>query len=72
MPKVPHLYEVNWHLVTGNGSLTQMCSLLKCSLTTSLTVSIKGAALLTISRVVSTLLAVFPCTCNDKNAILLN
>jgi hypothetical protein len=28
MPNVPILpYEVNWHLVTGNGSLTPICSL---------------------------------------------
>ena len=23
MPKVPYHYEVNWHLVTGNGSLSK-------------------------------------------------
>ena len=38
MPKVPYPYEVNWHLVTGNGSLTPICSLSKRSLSPSLTV----------------------------------
>ena len=28
MPNVPYPYEVNWHLVTGNGSLIPICSLL--------------------------------------------
>ena len=27
MPNVPYPYEVNWHLVTGNGSLIPICSL---------------------------------------------
>ena len=36
--KVPYPYEVNWHLVTGNGSLTTICSLSNCSLSPSLTV----------------------------------
>ena len=38
MPNVPYPYEVNWHLVTGNGSLTPICSLSKRSLSPSLTV----------------------------------
>ena len=37
---VPYPYEVDWHLVTGNGSLTQFCSLSKRSLSPSLTVSV--------------------------------
>ena len=37
-PNVPYPFEVNWHLVTGNGSLTQICSLSKRSLSPSLTV----------------------------------
>ena len=36
--KVPYPYEVNWHLVTGNGSLTPISSLSKRSLLPSLTV----------------------------------
>ena len=39
MPNVPYPYEVNWQLVTGNGSLSPICSLSKRSLSTSLTVS---------------------------------
>ena len=39
MPNVPYPYEVNWKLVTGNGSLTTICSLSKHSLSPSLTVS---------------------------------
>jgi hypothetical protein len=39
-PNVPYPYEVDWHLVTGNGSLTQFCSLSKRSLSPSLTVSV--------------------------------
>ena len=35
---VPYPYEVNWQLVTGNGSLTPICSLSKRSLSPSLTV----------------------------------
>jgi hypothetical protein len=27
MPNVPSSYEVNWQLVTGNGSLKSICSL---------------------------------------------
>ena len=38
MPNVPYSYEVNWQLVTGNGSLTPICSLSKGSLSPSLTV----------------------------------
>ena len=38
MPNVPYPYEVNWQLVTGNGSLTPNCSLSKRSLSPSLTV----------------------------------
>ena len=38
MPNVPYPYEVNWKLVTGNGSLTPICSLSKRSLAPSLTV----------------------------------
>ena len=35
---VPYPYEVNWKLVTENGSLTPICSLSKRSLLQSLTV----------------------------------
>ena len=35
---VPYPYEVNGKLVTGNGSLIPICSLLNCSLLPSLTV----------------------------------
>jgi hypothetical protein len=38
MPNVPYPYEVNWHLVKGNGSLTPICSLSNRSLSPSLTV----------------------------------
>ena len=38
MPNVPYPYEVNWHLVTGNGSLIQICSLSNSSLLPSLIV----------------------------------
>ena len=38
MPKVPHPYEVNGKLVTGNGSLIPICSLPNRSLLASLTV----------------------------------
>ena len=38
MPSVPYPYEVNWHLVTGNGSLIPICSLSNSSLLPSLTV----------------------------------
>ena len=38
MPKVPYPYEVNGKLVTGNGSLTPICSLSNRSLSPSLTV----------------------------------
>ena len=38
MPNVPYSYEVNWKLVTGNGSLTPIFSLSKRSLSPSLTV----------------------------------
>ena len=38
MPNVPYPYEVNWHLVTGNGSLIPICSLANRSLLPSLTV----------------------------------
>ena len=38
MPKVPYPYQVNWQLVTGNGSLTPICSLSKRTLSPSLTV----------------------------------
>ena len=41
MPKVPYPYEVNGKLVTGNGSLIQICSLSNCSLLPSLTVQAK-------------------------------
>ena len=37
MPNVPYPYEVNWHLVTGNGSLTRICSLSDPSLSPSFT-----------------------------------
>ena len=37
MPNVPYPYEVNDKLVTGNGSLTTICSLSKRSLSPSLT-----------------------------------
>ena len=37
-PNVPNPYEVNWQLVTGNGSLTPICFLSKRSLSPSLTV----------------------------------
>ena len=37
-PKVPYPYEVNWHLVTGNDSLTTICSLSKRFLSPGLTV----------------------------------
>ena len=40
MPKVPYPYEVNGKLVTGNGSLTPICSLSNRSLLPSLTVDI--------------------------------
>ena len=36
MPNVPYPYEVNWQLVTGNGSLTPICSLSNRSLSPSL------------------------------------
>ena len=38
MPKVPYPYKVNGKLVTGNGSLIPICSLLNSSLMPSLTV----------------------------------
>ena len=38
MPNVPYRYEVNWHLITGNGSLIPICSLSNRSLLPSLTV----------------------------------
>ena len=38
MPKAPYPYEVNGKLVTGNGSLTPICSLSNHSLLPSLTV----------------------------------
>ena len=38
MPNVPYPYEVNWHLVTENGSLIPISSLLNSSLLPSLTV----------------------------------
>ena len=37
-PNVSYPCKVNWHLVTGNGSLTQICSLSNRSLSSSLTV----------------------------------
>ena len=40
-PNIPYPYEVNWHLVMGNGSLTSIFSLSKCSLSPSLTVLFK-------------------------------
>ena len=40
MPIVPYPYEVNGKLVTGNGSLTPICSLSNRSLLPSLTVDI--------------------------------
>ena len=42
MPKVPYPYEVNGKLVTENGSLIPICSLLNRSLLPSLTVLIFG------------------------------
>ena len=36
MPNLPYYYEVNWQLVTGNGSLTPICSLSKRSLSPNL------------------------------------
>jgi hypothetical protein len=41
MPNVPYPYEVNWQLVTGNGSLTPICSLSNSSISPSLTVFTK-------------------------------
>ena len=38
MPNVPSSYEVNWQLVTGNGSLKPICSLSNSSLLLSLAV----------------------------------
>ena len=38
MPNFPYPYEADWQLVTGNGSLTPICSLSKRSLSPSLTV----------------------------------
>ena len=38
MQNFPYPYEVNWELVTENGSLTPICSLSKRSLSPSLTV----------------------------------
>jgi hypothetical protein len=38
MTKVPYLYKVNGKLVTGNGSLTPICSLSNRILLPSLTV----------------------------------
>ena len=38
MPNVPYPYEVNWQSVTGNGSLTPICSLSNRSLSPSFTV----------------------------------
>ena len=40
MPNVPYPYEVNWQLVTANGSLTPIWSLSKRSLSPSLTVAV--------------------------------
>ena len=38
MPNFPYFYEVNWQLVTRNGSLTPICSISKRSLSPRLTV----------------------------------
>ena len=38
MPNVPYPYEVNWQLVSGNGSLTPICFLSNRSSSPSLTV----------------------------------
>ena len=46
MPNVPYPYKVNWHLVTGNGSLILICSLSKRSLSPSLTVNVSRCVLL--------------------------
>ena len=63
MPKVPYLYEVNWHLVTGKGSLTPtltpICSVSKHSLSPSLTASYfqdEGKKCIMYSTFVSTFL----------------
>jgi hypothetical protein len=51
MPNVPYPYEVNWQLVTENGSLTPICSLSNRSLSPSLTVSLYYTVLYTIHEV---------------------
>ena len=39
MPNVPYRYKVDWHLVTGNGSLIPICSLSNSSLLPSLSIT---------------------------------